>query len=280
MEKDENQFKELVSEITETSPEIIELSTKKVWIGVGITAAVAMLLWLVSLKDLSVILFSALLIFTGSTLKIIEEPEVGFFWQMGVFKGMLGPGLYLGLPPFWKIEVRTLATQEIPFTEEMYTQAKRAIILRGAIYYRMTNPKKAITLPVEKVESRVKNVALSKIKGKIGTMPFEELLKERGAVEDDIKKAINAENELGADGYEVSGIEIADFKEEIESKAAAIKEIGGAEAEVDRKKAEAVAEPLKGNYPAAIAMALGTIGEKIIGGILEMVKKESKGGAT
>jgi len=253
-------------------------STKSAWISVGITATISAFLWLVGLKDLSVILFSALLILTGSALKIIKEPEIGFLWQMGHFKGRLNPGWHLGLPFVWEIEVRTFATQEIIFTEEMYTQAKKEIALRGAIYYRMTDPKKAITLPVETVKSRIKNVTLSKIKGKIGEMLFEKLLKERGVVEDTIKIEANREGELGSDGYEVTGVEIADFKEQIESKAAKIKEIGGAEAEVDKKKAEALAEPLKDNYPAAIAMAAGTIGDKIVGKILEMGKTETKGG--
>ena len=56
-------------------------STKSAWISVGITATISAFLWLVGLKDLSVILFSALLILTGSALKIIKEPEIGFLWK-------------------------------------------------------------------------------------------------------------------------------------------------------------------------------------------------------
>jgi regulator of protease activity HflC (stomatin/prohibitin superfamily) len=260
------------------SSEMPDASTKNAWLGAGIMALAAILLWPTGLKDLSVTLFSALLVLTGSSLKAIKDPEIGFLWQMGKFKGRLNAGWHLGLPFIWEIEVRTLATQEILFREEMYTQAKKEIILRGAIYYRLADPKRAINLPAKTVESRIKNVTLSKIKGKIGEMSFKKLLEERGTVENKIIAEANNEKELGADGYEVTGIEIADLKEQIESKAAKIKEIGSAEAEVDKKKAKALAEPLKGNYPAAIAMAIETIGDKIAGKILEVTKTEPKGG--
>jgi len=241
-----------------------ETNTKKAWISTGILALVSIVLWIAGLKSSAVVLFGILLIWVGIAYREIKEPEVGFLFQMGKYKGKLKPGWHLGLPFIWGVETRTTGTQEIIFKEQMYTKARKAIGLRGGIYYRMVNPENAITLPKNIIKSRIKNVVLSKLKGKIGEMAFDELLRERGGVEKKVKQDANDKDELGKDGYEVTGIEITDLNEQIESEAAKIKEIGEAEAEIDKKKAEAIAEPLKNNYPAAITMAARAIGDKIV----------------
>ncbi len=252
-------------------------STKMVWVAAGIIAIISFFLLMAGFKDIAIVIFGLLLVWIGLTIKEIKKPEIGFLFQMGDFKGYLKPGWHLGFPFFWSIETRTLATQEISFKEEMYTKAKKAINLTGAIYYKLANPEKSISLPEKFVESRIENVVLTRLKWSIGQKEFQELLGKRGDIEEEIKNGSNKENELGMDGYEVTGVEIADLKEEIESEAAKKKEIGGAEAWVDGEKAKAFAQPLKDNYPAAIAMAASTIGDKVIGKILK-TKTSKKGG--
>lgn len=264
----------------EEEAEYRKTNTKKVWAAAGITAIISFLLLAFGCTDMAIIIFGLLFIWTGLTLKEIKEPEIGFLFQMGDFKGYLEPGWHLGLPFFWAIETRTSATQEIPFKEEMYTKSKKAIILRGGIYYKLDDYEKSINLPEGIVQSRIKNVVFTRLKWFIGQKEFKELLDQRGNIEKEVKNGANDKEELGMDGYKVTGVEIADLEEMIESEAAKKKEIGGAEAWVDGEKAKAVAEPLKDNYPAAIAMAASTIGDKVIGKILgtKTGKKEKEGG--
>lgn len=258
------------------SEEIQKCSTRKAWKGAGIIALISIILWMIGLEDPAVIMFSVVLIWIGTTLKIIKEPEVGFLFQMGELKGQLEAGPHLGLPFVWEIEIRTKATQEIPFEEEMYTNAKKAIKLKGGIYFKMFDAKKAIFLPKEIVKSRMEKVVISKLKFEIGKRPFKDLLDYKGDVEKEVMEASNKETKKD-DGYEVIGVEIEDLDEKIESEAAKKRELGEAEAWVSSKKAEAFARPLKDNYPAAVAMAAETIGEKIINRILDVSKKEKKG---
>lgn len=263
--------------------------TERVWIGAGIITALGFILIIAGLTGLGIIILSALLIWMGVSLKIIKAPEIGLLFKMGKFGTQLEPGWYLSIPFVWDIETRTTEIQQIHFHEKMYTKIKKEISLRGGIYYKLENAEKSINLPEKTIEidgeettlvkKRVKDVVLSKLKWQIGQKEFGELLPARKEMEDDIVKDANSAEELGEDGYKVTGVEIADLEEKIESEAAKKKEIGGAEAEVDEKKAKAIAAPLKDNYPAAIAMAVGTVGDKIVGRILETFKKEQpKGG--
>lgn len=257
---------------------IQESSTRNAWIGAGIAALVSTILWIVGLKTPAVVLISILFIWTGITYKEIKEPKVGFLFQMGKLKGRLNPGWHLGLPFVWSIEeISTKVQERYLEREEMYTKDQTALALELGIYFRIVDPLKAVYIEEEIAKERVKRVVLSKLKWEIGQLSFAELLTRQGDVEK--KVIIASDKDLEGNGYKVIGVEIEDIMETIKSEAAKKREIGSAEAEVDKKKAEAIANPLKDNYPAAIAMAAETIGDKIVGKLLEAVKKEQpKGG--
>jgi len=263
--------------------------TRGAWIGAGIITVLGFILIIAGLAGPGIIILGVLFVWIGVSLKIIKAPEIGLLFKMGRFRTPLEPGWYLGIPFVWDIETRTTETQQIYFQEKMYTKTKKEISLRGGIYYKLEDAEKSINLPEKTItigdeettliKKRVKDVVLSKLKWQIGQREFEKLLPARKEMEDDIVKDANDAEELGKDGYKVTGVEIADLEEKIESEAAKIREIGSAEAEVDKKKAEAIANPLKDNYPAAITMVAGTISDKIIGKILGAAKKEQlKGG--
>jgi uncharacterized membrane protein YqiK len=271
------QINQLRNQLQQPPPEIQICNTTKAWISAGIITLISLILWIAGAKTLAVILFSLLLIWIGATLKEIKEPQRAFLFQMGKLKGQLNPGWHLGFPFVWSIEEISMETQEYYLErEEMYTKEQTAISLELGIYFRVVNLLKAVYIKPEVAKERIKRVVLSKLKWKIGELEFEKILGKKGDMEDEVKMMVN--DDLRNDGYEVIGIEIEDVMENIKSEAAKKRVIGGAEAEVDRKKAEAIAEPLRNNYPAAIAMATGSIGDKIVGKIIEMSKKESKGG--
>ncbi len=247
----------------EKQTEIIkETNTKPAWFCSFFLFFLSILLLVSGADTAGTISLALALIWIGATGKEIKEPEVAFLFRRGEFKGELKPGWHLPLPLLDEAEVRTTATQEIQYNEEMYCAGKTLIGLEGGIYYRLTDPQKAITIDKETAKNRIKIVSLSKLKGAVGKMPFQNILVEKGEIEGAIREAINADGELREDGYEVTGVEISDVAEKIESEAARIKKIGQAEAEVSEKKAEAMAKPLKDNYPAAIAMSAASLGEK------------------
>lgn len=249
-------------------------STRNAWIAAGIMALLSVTLIVYGAQNSGVSLFCALLFWLGIRLKEIKDPYVGLLFQMGKLMGQLSPGWHLSIPFYQKIEIRTTETLQIKFQEEMYYQGKKPINVRGVIYYKMVNVIQANTISEETAETRIKKVSLSKLKWGIGKKSFEELLREGEGIEETVLK--QADNELENDGYTITGVEIDDLKEETESVAAVKKEIGFAEAEVDGKKAKAVADVLRGNYPAAIAMSISTIADKIISEFFKASQRKTR----
>ncbi|MBU1137135.1 SPFH domain-containing protein [Patescibacteria group bacterium] len=258
-----------------TEAETVKIvNTNTSWILLGITFLLSIVSFLTGHKDTGYLSLAMLFLWISISFQEIEEPKVGFLWRKGVLKGMLLSGWYLGFPFILDIEIRTTAKQDIFFQEEMYTKVKKRIVVRGRFYYRLVNPKKAITISEESMRERIEVVGLSKLKGEIGSRDFQGLLDDKGGVEDCIILGIN--RDIKEEGYEVIGAEIDDFKEEIESRAAEIREIGEAEAYVQEAKARAVANVVLNNYPAAIVMGLNSIKDGIVEAIKPRKSEESK----
>ena len=266
-----------VTEVNEDINPVLEIAnTKTAWRIVAILIIISISLFSIGAKSLGVIIFCGTFIISGFNLKEIKDPDVAFLFRFGKLVGQLKPGVHLGLPLADSIEEISQETQKITRLEEpMYTSAKTGIALDMGIYYVLTNLHGAIRTR-RIIEERVKDVVLSKIKGFVGQSTFEDLLQGKNGLEKKIIDATNADlagtdsdrpDELKDDGYTVIGVEISNIIEQVSSVAAKKKTIGSAEADVDGKKAEAVASPLKDNYPAAIVMAAnvlaGQIGEKL-----------------
>ncbi len=208
-----------------------------------------------------------ILIYLGTNLHEVRDPNAAFLFRMGKMVGRLSAGWYLTIPHLWTIqpislERVTFSDQELP-PQGMYTKAKRPITLKVRVFYQVKDLDKALRTQ-KIIHSRVKAVVLAQLKGEVGKREFTDLLTDRGALEDDIQSKVTTE--LESDGYEVTGVEVEDLFENVESQAETIRTIGRARGDAAR----ALAEPLKDNYPAAIVNALGTLaeaGERVIAGI-------------
>ena len=239
------------------------------WALFGIIAAVGMYAFY-RFPPLGLVLWGVDLLYLGTCLHEVKAPNRAFLFRMGKMIGDLPPGWYLTIPHFWTIEAISMEAQQIgPLTEEMYIRRGTPITVRIVIFYRVVNLTKAL-LTKNIIKDRIRAVVLTQVKGKIGESFFRgprrvdeseknvtTLLTERGSIEKAIKEVVN--EELRLDGYFVTGIELEDIKEEVESEAATIRQIGHARGDA----AAALAKPLKDNYPAAAVSAVGTIGEMV-----------------
>jgi uncharacterized membrane protein YqiK len=244
----------------------IEMNHQKMTRGVWYSWLIALIIGLLSLlfaPKAGLFFLGIVFLFLGISLKEIKQPKTAFLFDRGRMVGELSPGWYLCLPWIWEFLEISKGTQEILLEkEEMYTAEKTAIILRGGIYYKVVDLQKAVNISEETAKSRIKRVVLAKLKGAVGQKKFEELLHEKGTLEEAIKD--DCKTELEPDGYEVTGVEIEDIEEKIHSEAEKIRAIGTAEAEVSRKKAEAIAGPLRDNYPAAVASAAENLSKALV----------------
>ena len=261
------------------------LKAKQLWKIAIILVITGAILEFSKLSTLGDIIFVIIFIWIGVGLIIIKEPETGLLFVLGKYREELKPGAYLTIPFVWEVGTKTKEVQVISCSEIMYVKGKTKIGLKIDIYFVLFSIKKSILLPEKEIEvegkittlvrRRVRTVVLSKLKWHVGQTTFPALLEGRKEMEDLIMKESNAKDELWKQGYRVIGVEISDLDEEIESEAAKRRKIGTADAVVAAKKAEAVSNPLKDNYPAAIAMSAETIG-KIINKTLEKIVKPQK----
>lgn len=213
------------------------------------------------------------LIYLGTCLYELKDPDVAFLFRRGKFVGELKSGWYLPIPYFWTITSIPTSWQEKELIGEMYTKEKTPIIVKARTYYCVHNLQQVLLLMPGPMERRVEAVVFSALRGVIGNNEFAKLVEEKGRLEGEVLDF--SKPEIEKYGYELRDVEIYDFEEKIWSEAEKIKVLGRARGEA----AKALAEPLKDNYPAALVSALGTLaesGERITKTIWGKEKKETK----
>lgn len=216
-------------------------------------------------------------LYIGTCLNEIKSPDIAFLFKRGKFTYPLNPGWYLTIPHFWTIETISQKLMEEEFKEEtMYTSAEQPIGVKFRVFYKVVDIGKAL-FTKDVIKNRVRAVILTNLKGEVGGKSFAELLTDRNKLEGEITISVN--EELAKDGYNVIGIEIEDFTENVRSQAATIRTLGKARGEA----AQALAQPLKDNYPAAavnVFTILTETAEKIAKTIWVPKGKQTSAGTT
>lgn len=127
----------------------------------------------------------------------------------------------------------------------------------------------------------IEATSFAALRSALGEKKFADLLKDKGKVERKIEFLTNAEiNDLSEDekgqaetnprllkdqpelarsGYIIESVDIYDYDERVQSEASRIKELAEAKAFEAGQTAKAVADPLRGNMPAAIAQSVATV---------------------
>lgn len=197
-------------------------------------------------------------------IKEVRAPNVAFLFQMGKFVGRLDPGWYLIVPKIWEIEEIHTEWKRIQIEGDMYTNQQTLIVVKAEIYYRANEKKldKILRMPPNEMEKRAIAVSLAKLRGVIGEKRFDELITKKGELEQAVKKILKDEFEKY--GYIIRDFEIYDFDEKVWSEAEKIKALGKARADAEGRIAEALARPLKNNWPAAIAKSAEEVSDSLV----------------
>lgn len=246
-------------------PESINLVSFRIgWILFVLAAALGITLLLSVKVPLGMLVLGLDIVYLGTCLHEVRSPNVAMLFRMGKFIGRLDPGWYLTIPHFWDIKVISAEWQSVEIEGGMYAAEKTDIHVKATIFYRALEGRLTDILRMmpEEMVRRAEVISLALLRGAIGAKKFEELIKEKGEIEDAL--LIELQGEFTRYGYQVRDVEIYDFDEKVQSRAEQIRILG----EARGKAAAALAEPLKDNWPASVA---GSVAE-IAPGLVEAIK--------
>ena len=128
-------------------------------------------------------------------LRIVKEYERAVIFRLGRLKSVAGPGVFITLPvldKFVKIDIRTIAI-DVP-RQEVITKDNVTIKVDAIIYYKVTDPKKAIT-EVEDYQYATFMLAQTALRDIVGQMELDEVLAKREKVNEDLQRLLDKETD-------------------------------------------------------------------------------------
>ena len=133
-------------------------------------------------------------------IKVANEYERAVVFTLGRYKGLKGPGLYWLAPIFqWqrKVDLRT-NTVDVE-RQETITKDSVTVKVNAVVWYRVSNPKKAV-LAVVSYNNATYQVALTSLRNIVGQHVLDEVLKERDKINEALK--IDHRHRNGAVGHQ------------------------------------------------------------------------------
>ena len=157
-----------------------------------------------------VVLAFFLLIFLGSSIRVLREYERGVIFRLGRLIAQKGPGLILLIPiidRMVRVDLRTV-TLNIP-PQEVITRDNVPSRVNAVAYFRVIDPNKAI-VEVENFLLATSQIAQTALRSVLGKAELDMLLAERERLNEDLQKIIDEQTEPW--GVKVSTVEIKDVE--------------------------------------------------------------------
>lgn len=156
--------------------------------------------------EILIVLGIVILGFIISGIKIVREYERAVVFRLGRLVGQRGPGLVVIIPIIEKMErvdLRVL-TMDIP-SQEVITRDNIPVRIDGVLYFKITDPNKAITA-VENFTFATKQLAQTSLRGVTGEATFDEILTQRNDINHKLHEVIDVATDPW--GIKVSNVEI------------------------------------------------------------------------
>ena len=186
--------------------------------------------WIIFILIIVVIVF-----FT--VVRMVKEYERIVIFQLGRYKGVKGPGLFIIIPFMQKGTVVDLRTQVIDIPrQEAIPQDNVPTIVNAAVFYKVSDPGKSI-IRVENFKYAVSQVAQTTLRSVIGSVTLDELLSHRQKINDEVLHHLDAASEEW--GVNIEAVELKDLELPDNMKRAMAKQ---AESERERRSRVILAE--------------------------------------
>jgi regulator of protease activity HflC (stomatin/prohibitin superfamily) len=150
------------------------------------------------------------LIFLGSSVRVLREYERGVIFRLGRLIAQKGPGLILLIPVIdrmVRVDLRTV-TLNIP-PQEVITRDNVPARVNAVAYFRVVDPNNAI-VEVENFLIATSQIAQTTLRSVLGKADLDQLLSERERLNEDLQKIIDEQTEPW--GVKVTTVEIKDVE--------------------------------------------------------------------
>src|SRR5262245_54171316 len=130
-----------------------------------------------------------------SGIRVAMEYQRAIVFRLGRYNSVRGPGLYYNLPILERQRVVDMRTVTVDVErQEMITKDSVTVKVNAVLWYRVTDPAKAI-LEVVDFRSAVYQVALTSLRNIIGQHVLDEVLKERDKINDQLKVIVDKDTD-------------------------------------------------------------------------------------
>src|SRR5881392_4511708 len=163
----------------------------------------------VAIGVLVVVVFFVL-IFLGSSIRVLREYERGVIFRLGRLIAQKGPGLILLIPivdRMVRVDLRTV-TLNIP-PQEVITRDNVPSSVNAVAYFRVIDPNNAI-VEVENFLLATSQISQTALRSVLGKAELDQLLSERERLNEDLQKIIDESTEPW--GVKVTTVEIKDVE--------------------------------------------------------------------
>ncbi len=144
------------------------------------------------------------LIYLAASVRILPEYRRGVLLTLGRYDGVVGPGVVVIVPLFQNLRIVDLRirTLDIP-PQEVITKDNVSVRVNGVVFYRVLDPAKAV-LNVKDYAYATSAVAQTTLRDVVGGVELDELLENRDAIAQEIRKIVDAKtDEWGIDITEI-----------------------------------------------------------------------------
>jgi len=154
--------------------------------------------------EIIIILLIALLIFRP--VRVIQQYEVGLLFELGKYKGKLGPGIHPVIPLIQKVKQVDIREKliDIP-AQEVITKDNGTVVVDGVVYYKIVDAEKAI-LNIYDYEEAISQLAQTYLRATIGKLELDELLSAREKLNAELRDRLDSETD--AWGIKITKLEI------------------------------------------------------------------------
>lgn len=148
-------------------------------------------------------------VFVSSSIKLAAQWEQALVFRLGKYHSTRGPGLFVIIPlvdQVHMVDIRIRAT-DIP-AQQVITKDNVPVTINGVFFFKVDNVADAI-IKVQDYRHAISQYAQTSLRDVIGQMTLDQLLVEREAIGEAIKK--NVEKDIQGWGLDVTGIRIQDI---------------------------------------------------------------------
>src|SRR6266498_1143341 len=150
------------------------------------------------------------LIFLGSSIRVLREYERGVIFRLGRLIAQKGPGLILLIPiidRMVRVDLRTVTLTVPP--QEVITRDNVTVRVNAVAYFRVVDPNKAIT-EVENFLLATSQISQTTLRSVLGKAELDALLSERERLNIELQQIIDEQTEPW--GVKVSTVEVKDVE--------------------------------------------------------------------